>query len=71
MNPQFSFTLPGVRPRAWLNVGQGAQEMRMVLQTVVIYKETNQVTLVWRGSSNYGGLEEMKKFTALEYSVKS
>ncbi len=69
-HPQFSFNLPGVRPRAWLDVGQGAEEMRMALHTVVIYKETNQVTLVWRGSSYYGGLEEMKKFTALDYWVK-
>lgn len=69
-HPQFAFTLPGVRPRAWLDVGQGKAEMKMVLHTVTVYKPTNQVTLVWRGSCYYGGLEEMKTFTALEYGVE-
>lgn len=69
--PQFAFNLPGERPKARLDVGQGWEEMRMVLQTVVIYKETNQLTMLWRGSAYYGGLEAMKKFTKLEYRVRS
>ncbi len=68
--PQFSFALPGVRPRAWLDAGQGPEEMGMVLHTVVIDKETNRLTLVWRGCAYYGGLESMKGFTNLEFGVK-
>jgi len=68
--PQFSFSLPGARPTAWLDVGEGPEDMAMALHTVVVYKETNQVTLVWRGCSYYGGPEAMKDFTALDYGIK-
>jgi hypothetical protein len=67
---QFSFNLPGTRPTAWLDVGEGPEDMAMALQTVVLYKETNQVTLVWRGSSVYGGLDAMKDFKRLEFGIK-
>lgn len=69
--PQFSFSLPGERPRAWLDVGEGRSEMRMVPHSVVIYKETNQVAMVWRGSAYYGGIESLKKISKLEYGVES
>ncbi|MDQ3001201.1 MAG: DUF2169 domain-containing protein [Fibrobacterota bacterium] len=68
--PQFSFSLPGVCPRAWLDVGQGPEEMAMVLHTVVVDMEKHRMTMVWRGCSYYGGLEAMKGFTNLEYGVK-
>ncbi|MDQ3002428.1 MAG: DUF2169 domain-containing protein [Fibrobacterota bacterium] len=67
---QFAFTLPGIRPTAVLDVGEGPEFMQMMLHTVVLYKETNQVTLTWRGCSYYGGLEAMKEFTMLDFSVK-
>lgn len=69
-HPRFSFTLPDKRPRAFLDVGEGPEEMRMVLQTVVVHKDSNQVSMVWRGSCYYGGLEAMQKFKRLEFSVK-
>lgn len=69
-HPQFTFNLPGKRPRAWIDVGEGPEEMEMALHTVVIYKDVNRVTLTWRGCAYYGGIEAMKKFTALEYGVK-
>jgi hypothetical protein len=69
--PQFGFNLPGDRPKAWLNVGEGKEELKMVLQSVVIYKQTNQLALVWRGSAYYGGIDSMQKFTRLEFEVKS
>jgi len=69
-HPQFAFNLPGARPIAWLDVGEGPEDLAMVLHTVVIYLDTRQVTLTWRGCAYYGGLEAMKKFTALEYGVK-
>lgn len=69
-HPQFSFTLPGTRPKAWLDVGQGAEEMPMALHTAVIYKETNQLTLVWRGCAYYGGVEAMKEFSSFDFGVK-
>ena len=68
--PQFAFALPGARPKAWLDVGEGPAEMSMVLHTAVLYKETNQVTLTWRGCAYYGGLEAMKEYTMLEFGTK-
>lgn len=69
--PQFSFTLPGARPMAWLDTGKSRDErMEMVLHTVVVYKETNQVTMTWRGCLSYGGPEAMKGFTMLECGVR-
>jgi hypothetical protein len=67
---QFAFALPGVRPRAWLDAGQGPEELGMVLHTVVVDMETKRLTMVWRACAYYGGLEAMKKFTNLEYGVK-
>jgi hypothetical protein len=68
---RFTFNLPGVRPKCWLDVGEGRVEMDMVLHTVVIYKPTNQLTMVWRGSCGYGGLKAMESFTNLEYGIKA
>ncbi len=67
--PQFSFALPGERPRAWLDVGEGPEDMHMALHTAVIYKETNQLTMVWRGFTRYQGLEAMKDFTLFEFGI--
>ena len=69
--PRFSFTLPGERPRAWLDVGQGRKSMPMVPHTLLIYKETNQLTLVWRGCVGYGGPASMEGFQAFEFGVAS
>ena len=67
---QFAFSLPGVRPKAWLDIGEGRQELAMSLHTAVIYKETNQLTLVWRGSAYYGGIEALKTLTAFDCGVE-
>ncbi|HKP97060.1 MAG TPA: DUF2169 domain-containing protein [Fibrobacteria bacterium] len=67
---RFTFNLPGVRPQCWIDVGEGPKTMDMVLHTVVIYKPTNQLTMVWRGSAGYGGFKAMEKFTNLEHGIK-
>jgi hypothetical protein len=67
--PQFSFALPGARPKAWVDTGKGPVRMEMVLHTVVVYKETNQLAMTWRGCVPYGGPEAMKGFTMLECGV--
>ncbi len=69
-HPQFAFTLPGQRPTAWLDVGEGPEDLAMALHTVVIDMESKRLTMVWRGCAYYGGIEAMKKFTALEFGVK-
>ncbi len=67
---QFSFGLPGIRPKAWIDVGDGREEMSMSLHTAIIYKETNQVSLVWRGCAYYAGIDALRTFTAFECGVE-
>jgi hypothetical protein len=62
------FNLPDERPFVGLDIGQGMQEPRVVLHTVMIRMEDRQVDLVWRGAVPYPGpdwLPEMKKMEVL------
>jgi hypothetical protein len=69
--PLFEFQLPDDVPTPWMNVNdEGAEELQPVLQTVVVHKETNQVTLVWRGSAYYGGPQEMAQYSNLQFGVE-
>jgi hypothetical protein len=67
---QFTFNLPGGRPKAWLDVGEGREDLTMVMHTLTIDKESNRIHVVWRGCAYYGGPESMAKFTALEFGVE-
>ncbi|MEN9307980.1 MAG: hypothetical protein RL173_1912 [Fibrobacterota bacterium] len=68
--PLFEFKLPMDVPSLFLEANdEGPEELAAVLQTVVVHKETNQVTLLWRGSCYYGGPEAMADWTGLEYGV--
>lgn len=70
--PLFEFKLPGEAPVLYLDANnEGAEELTPVLQTVVVHKETNQVTLTWRGSAYYGGPEEMAEWSGLEFGVEA
>jgi hypothetical protein len=68
-HPAFEFRLNPERPRLALDVGEGRVEMPTALQTLEIYKATNQYTAVWRGSVKYRGPESLKLFTKFEYGV--
>lgn len=68
--PSFDFTLPRARPKAWLDVGEGREEISMDLQTVVLYKDENRMTLVWQGCAYFGGLKAMKDFNNLDFGVQ-
>ncbi|MGL1933389.1 MAG: DUF2169 domain-containing protein [Fibrobacterales bacterium] len=69
-HPKFECKLPGITMKAWLNVGTGLQIMDTVIQTVEIHKETNQLTLVWRASSFYEGVESMKNFSEFKFGME-
>jgi len=69
--PKFSFQLPGIMPKAWIDVGEGPEAMSMVPQNIEVFKETNQVSLVWRGSVYYEGAEAMEEFESLDFGVES
>ena len=69
--PLFDFQLPDDPPSPWMNVNdEGVEELKPVLQTVVVHKETNQVTLVWRGSAYYGGPQEMAQYSDLQFGAE-
>ena len=68
-HPKFQFQLPGIRPTLRIDVGSGEKLMQSVIHTIEVYKPTNQVTVVWRGSVYYSGLESMKEFTKFEYGL--
>jgi len=67
--PEFQFQLPGVHPKAWMDMGSGKKTMQMVPQTIEILKDRNLMTIVWRGSVPYGGVDTLESLTHLEYGV--
>jgi len=62
------FQLPLTAPHIGLDIGEGVQEPPVVLQTVMIRMEDQQVDLVWRGAVPYRGpewLPEMRRMDVL------
>lgn len=68
--PQFNLQLACDRPILFMDVGDGAVEMKTVLQTALIFKETNQLCVTWRGSVYYAGPEALRTLPKLEYGVR-
>jgi hypothetical protein len=63
-----SFQLPGDQPLIGLDIGSGFQEPQVLLQTVMIHMDEQEVDLVWRGAIPYEGpdwLPEMRKMEVL------
>ncbi len=69
--PAFEFQMNSEKPTLWLNVGKGQQLLKPILQTVEIFKETNQYTVIWSGSLRYGGIETLKDLPQLDFGVTS
>jgi hypothetical protein len=67
--PAFQFQLSLVKPKLFLDVGTGRQDLPAVLQTLEIFKETNQVSVVWRGSARYAGPDSLRKFKKFDFGV--
>ena len=67
--PRFEFELPGAKPRLIFDIGEGPKELEPVLQTVVIDKEKNICTMLWRGSLEYAGIEQLATLPKLEYAA--
>jgi hypothetical protein len=65
--PKFEFQLSGDKPRPWLDLGSGRAYLEPQLQTLEIFKETNQCTLLWRGSTHYAGPESLGKLEKLAF----
>ncbi len=67
--PAFQFQLKLPKPNLFLNVGDGPQTLPTVMQTLEIFKETNQLSVVWRGSAQYAGPDAFRKFKQFEFGV--
>jgi hypothetical protein len=68
--PTFRFRLPGDRPVLRLDVGTGPERMETVLQDVVVFKGSNQISMVWRGSCRYDGPESMRDWRTVRMEVE-
>jgi hypothetical protein len=64
------FHLPGESPRIGLDIGQGVEEPEVVLHTVMIRMEDQQVDLVWRGAVPYPGPDWLPQMRKCEVSVE-
>jgi hypothetical protein len=62
--------LPGVTPKIGIDLGEGIKQPEVVLQTVCILKEENQMYLVWRGAIEYAGPEDTSGITAMDVYVE-
>ncbi len=69
-HPVFQFQLPKSRPAARMDVGMGWEWMDMVLQSLVIFKGSNQLEMVWRGSCRYDGPDSMKTWERFDLGVE-
>jgi hypothetical protein len=67
--PGFQFQLKLPKPKLYLDVGEGRQMLPPAMQTLEIYKETNQLTVVWRGSAKYAGPDSFRKFKDFKFGV--
>lgn len=69
-NGSFTFRLPEKMPKIMIDIGEGVQKPKTVLQTVCIMKEENKLYMVWRGAIEYTGLANMPKLTKLEVNIE-
>jgi len=65
-----AFKLPGDYPHVTLDRGRGKESVLVRLDTLVIDRENEQVTLLWRGVLPYGGLAEFETYKRFDIDVK-
>lgn len=61
--PRYEFRLPEDRPELAVTIAGTRYELEAAPQTVVIDKENSRLTMIWRGSRAYGGVEELPGLT--------
>jgi hypothetical protein len=64
------FQLPGRAPLLTLDRGRGPEPVLPRLDTLVIDREAERVTLVWRGHLAYGGPSELESYQKLVGDVR-
>ena len=66
----FSFKLPNDQPKIMLDIGLGQNQLTVVLHTVCIRMEDNEVDLIWRGAHHYPGIEWLPKMKKQHIEVR-
>jgi len=66
---EMSFRLPGESPNIRADIGMGHQEPPVVLHTVMIRIEENQLDMVWRGAISYPGPDWLPKMRKTEIII--
>lgn len=64
------FKLPGDYPHVTLDRGRGKEPVLVRLDTLVIDREGEQVTMLWRGALPFGGLAEFETYRRFDIDVK-
>lgn len=70
IHPEFEFALPEHKPHMTFDIGMGEKELEPVLQTVVVDKEKNVLTMLWRGIMKYEGVESLANIGKMEYRAQ-
>jgi hypothetical protein len=65
LNPTFTFPLPTKVPIVSLDSGDGPKELTTYLDTCIIDKEANRLTMLWRGSMVYDGLHTLENLQTI------
>ncbi|MFP4681028.1 MAG: DUF2169 domain-containing protein [Chitinispirillaceae bacterium] len=69
-HPTFQTVLPAESPTIVIDIGNGKKELEPVLDTVVIHKEQNLITLLWRGSLGLESRDEISELKKLEWQAR-
>ena len=64
------FKLPGDYPHVLLDRGRGKEPILVHLDTLVIDREDEKVTMVWRGHLPYGGFPELETYLKFDIDIK-
>jgi len=67
---ELRFQLPGNRLTMGVDIGDGIQELNVVLHTVMVRADDGQVDLVWRGAVPYPGPDWLPQMRKMEMSVQ-
>jgi hypothetical protein len=68
-NGQQSFSLPSETPQIIMDIGKGEKTLEVVLHTLTIRHQDNQVDLVWRGAMPYQGPEWLPQMKKLDIRI--
>jgi hypothetical protein len=64
------FQLPGDAPAIAIDLGHGPRELQVVLHTVMIRLEENEIDLVWRAAIEFAGPESLTELRKLKVDVR-